>query len=110
MSWVKEVCYTSRVFGAEEAERVGFVGAGGVVEGGRAEVVKRAVEVAERIGSLSPVAVVGTKRVLDFSVEHKTEEGLEYVATWNSGMLQTEDVSKAMTSGLRKSKASFAKL
>lgn len=111
LSWVKDVCYTSRVWDAAEAERAGFVGPGGVVQGGRAEVVRRAVEMASRIGSLSPVAVVGTKRVIDFSCENRTGEGLEYVATWNAAMLQTDDVRSAMTSGLaRKGMPRFAKL
>ncbi len=58
-SWVREVCLTGRRFGAAEAVRLGFMGE--MVEGGRAEVVARAMELAVLIASKSPVAVYGIK-------------------------------------------------
>lgn len=107
-SWVKEVCLTARVFGPEEALRVGFVSA--VVEGGREGVVGRALEIAKEMARHSPIAVQGTKNILDYSRDHSVEDGLAYTAVWNSVMLQTDDVKKAMRSGLSRSKPTFEKL
>jgi delta(3,5)-delta(2,4)-dienoyl-CoA isomerase len=107
-SWVKEVCLSAREWGAEEAARVGFVSR--AVAGGRAGVLAEAVAVAELIASKSPVAVWGTKEILDWSAERGTEDGLRYTAIWNAAMLQTEDVKKALLSGLRRTKPVFGKL
>ena len=108
MSWVKEVCLSARAFNAQEAVKVGFLSS--EVQGGRDEVVRRAVGIAKEISTLSPVAVQGTKRNIDFSVDHATSEGLEYVSVWNSAMLQGEDMLKAVGSGLQKTSPKFAKL
>ncbi|KAK5129513.1 hypothetical protein LTR08_003204 [Meristemomyces frigidus] len=67
MAWVKEVCLTARDFYAEEALRVGFVS--GVYES-KAAAMERAHELATLLASKSPVAVQGTKEVLNFSRDH----------------------------------------
>ncbi len=36
--------------------------------------------------------------------------GLMYTAVWNAAMLQTDDVKKAILSGLKRTKTSFEKL
>lgn len=36
--------------------------------------------------------------------------GLRYTAIWNQGMLQSDDVSAALLSGLQKRKPTFEKL
>ncbi|PWY87440.1 enoyl-CoA hydratase/isomerase family protein [Aspergillus heteromorphus CBS 117.55] len=105
--WVKEVSLTARPFGAQEAERVGFVSR---VYGTKGEAVKGALELAGLMASKSPVAVQGTKELLNYSRDHTVEEGLRYTTVWNSAMVQTKDVSDALLSGIQKRKATFAKL
>ena len=36
--------------------------------------------------------------------------GLNYVAAYNMGMIQSDDVKKAMLAGIKKTKPTFAKL
>lgn len=72
-SWVKDVCLSGRVFGAEEARGYGFVSR--VVEGGKAECVREGVRWATMIAGKSPVAVQGTKELLNFSRDHSVAEG-----------------------------------
>lgn len=72
-SWVKEVCLTGRGFGAEEAMRVGFVG--GVVAEGKEGVVAEAVRMAAVMAGKSPVAVQGTKELLNWSRDHGVADG-----------------------------------
>lgn len=101
LSWVKEVAYTARVFGAAEALRVGFVSE---VLASKAQGLERAMALARDIAQKSPVAVQGTKRLIEYSRDHATDDGLDYTAVWNAAMLQTEDVQKALMSGLKKTK------
>ena len=118
-SWGKEVCLSGRGWGAGEAERVGFVsrvvGTGG--DGGmpsssssssasasktdpdKSSLLQTAIQLASLIAEKSPVAVQGTKHLMDYSREHATEDGLRYTATWNAGMLQTGDIQEAMRRG-----------
>ena len=72
MSWVKEVCLTARDFTAEEALRVGFVS--GVYDS-KAAALERALELGKLLASKSPVAVQGTKEVLNFSRDHTVADG-----------------------------------
>jgi len=107
-SWVKEVCLTAREWDAREAEKVGFVSS--TVEGGRKEVLARGLQIAEGIAQKSPVAVWGTKELLNYSRDRGVEDGLRYTAVWNAAALQTVDVQSALLSGLKKKKAVFSKL
>lgn len=62
------------------------------------------------IAAKSPLAVIGTKAVLLRSKELSLEQGLDYVATWNSGTLFSEDLTEAVSAHLQKRKPTFAKL
>jgi delta(3,5)-delta(2,4)-dienoyl-CoA isomerase len=62
------------------------------------------------IASKSPVAVQGTKEVLNWSRDHSVQDGLRYVGVWNSAALQTKDVSAALLSGIQKRTPTFEKL
>ncbi|KAH6869191.1 enoyl-CoA hydratase/isomerase family protein [Thelonectria olida] len=88
-AWVKEVSYTARAFGAEEALRVGFVNE---VLYGKAEAIQRAIELAGNIASKSPLAVQGTKNFLDWCRDHDVASGLKYMAVWNGSAANTKDV------------------
>jgi enoyl-CoA hydratase/carnithine racemase len=68
-SWVKEVTLTARVFGAEEAYRVGFVSH---VTENKEKAVEKAVGLATLIASKSPIAVQGTKELLNHARENTT--------------------------------------
>ena len=105
--WVKEVCLSARVFGAEEAMRVGFVSR---VAESKGKAVEEALGLAELIASKSPVAVQGTKELLNWSRDHSVQDGLRYTGVWNSAALQTGDVASALMSGLEKRKPTFEKL
>ena len=108
-SWIKDVCLTARPFGSEEAEKVGFVSWVGKI-GGKEEVIKEALRWAELVASKSPVAVQGTKEILNWSWSRSVEDGLKYTSVWNSAALQTNDVMEATKGGMQKRKPIFAKL
>ena len=73
------MCYTSRVFGAEEAKSVGFIGGGASDSNGvfrdKKEAMAAAVKIGSAIAANSPVAVQGTKRLIDWSRDHSIDDG-----------------------------------
>ncbi|KAJ5111596.1 Delta(3-5)-Delta(2-4)-dienoyl-CoA isomerase [Penicillium argentinense] len=106
-SWVKEVALTARVFEAEEALRVGFVNS---VHENRQATIDAGLKIAALMASKSPVAVQGTKEILNWSRDHSVQDGLRYTGVWNSAALQTKDLSAALLSGLQKRTPTFEKL
>jgi enoyl-CoA hydratase/carnithine racemase len=62
---------------------------------------------ASTIASHSPLVVQGTKKVLNYSDEHSLEDGLEYVALWNTSFLRSEDLTEAVTSFISKQPPKF---
>lgn len=106
-SFIKDVALTAREFFAPEALSVGLVSS---VYDNKAEAVTQAISKAALIATKSPVAVLGTKEVLNYSRDHSVQDGLNYVAVWNAAYLQTQDVKDALMAGLKRKKAMFAKL
>lgn len=106
-SLVRELCYTSRPMLSDEAKQSGLVSR---VFADQESLLAGALEVAKNIASKSPVAVQGTKINLNYSRDHSVEDGLDYVLTWNTAMLQGEDLIKAATAAMQKEKPTFSKL
>lgn len=106
-SWVKDVCLSARIFGADEALRVGFVSH---VEPTKDKAIERALGMAKLLAEKSPVAVQGTKELLNHARDNRLADSLRYTGVWNSAAIQTQDVQDAMLSGLQKRKPTFAKL
>lgn len=130
-SWVKDVCLTARDFDAAEALAAGFVSQ---VHESKAAALAAAVETASFIASKSPVAVQGTKELLNHSRDHTVDDSmfflfvvllnavlplltqtdrfadLRYTGVWNAAALQTNDVAAALLSGIQKKKPTFEKL
>ncbi|TPX13281.1 uncharacterized protein E0L32_006254 [Thyridium curvatum] len=106
-SWVKDVCLSARVFDAREALAQGFVSR--VLES-KAACVAAAVQTASLLASKSPVAVQGTKEILNHARDHTVAESLRYTMVWNGAALQSKDVPEALMSGLKKTKPRFEKL
>ena len=107
-SWAKEICLSARPFSAEEAVKNNFVSR--VVAGGKGQLIQEGVKLAQLIASKSPVAVQGTKNILDAAWGRTVEDNLNYTAVWNAAMLQSSDVERAMMSGLQKRTPTFEKL
>ncbi len=73
-----------------------------------AEAVQKAAQtLAAEIASNSPIAVQGTKAVLAANEGRTVAEGLDYVATWNAGMLASDDLIEAVTAFMEKRPPKF---
>ncbi|KAI8069329.1 ClpP/crotonase-like domain-containing protein [Gongronella butleri] len=106
-SFVREVCFTARDFGVDEAYQHGLVSR---VFDTKDAMIHEALNVAAAIASKSPVAVVGTKHNLLYSRDHSVSESLDYQLTWSSAMLNTEDIPKSFQAFVTKKPAEFSKL
>lgn len=107
LSWVKDVVLTARIFGAEEALQQGFVSR--VLET-KEEAVKAGLELAGKIAEKSPLAVLGTKELVNYSVDRPIAEGLRYTHLWNAGAIISDDITEAVAATMQKRKAKFHKL
>ena len=88
----RELCYTGRRMRADEAKACGFVNA---VYPDHATMLAEVAAIAGSIAAHSPLAVTGTKEMLNYTRDHSIADGLNYVATWNAGMIISEDLRKA---------------
>ncbi|CAI8023284.1 Delta(3,5)-Delta(2,4)-dienoyl-CoA isomerase, mitochondrial [Geodia barretti] len=106
-SWVRDVVFTARRVSADEALQFGLVSQ---VCDDRETAMSTALQLAEKIASKSPVAVLGSKVNLNYSRDHTVQEGLDFAVVWNSTMLQSEDVGVAISASVQKETPVFSKL
>jgi len=100
----REMAFVSEPIDAKRALRAGLVNE---VFPNKEELLAKAREMASKIASHSPLVVQGAKTVLNFSEEHSTEEGLQYVALWNSAFLKSDDLMEAVMAFMQKRKPVF---
>jgi enoyl-CoA hydratase len=62
---------------------------------------------AREIAAKSPLAITGIKQVLNYGRDHSIADGLEYVAVWNAGMLQGDDVPTAVQAQMTRTSARY---
>jgi len=91
---VAELAYTGRDVDAARAAQIGLVNH---VADDAAAAQALALDIAREIAGNSPLAVQGTKAVLVASADTTVAQGLDYVATYNSAMLGSNDLTEAMT-------------
>ncbi|MCO5566557.1 hypothetical protein L7F22_020234 [Adiantum nelumboides] len=101
-----DLALTGRRLTASEAKAIGLVN--DVFQSNA--LVEQVNTVARNIAAKSPLAVIGTKRVLLKSRDLSVPDGLDYVATWNSGMLLSNDMKEAVRAQLEKRRPIYAKL
>ena len=68
------------------------------------------LEVAAEIAEKSPLAIWGSKEMLNYTRDHSVEDGLNYIATWQAGMFFGGDMAEAFQAMSEKRKPEFAKL
>ena len=101
---VRELAFTGRRMGAEEALDRGFVNA---VYDDHASMMEAVDDIAAQIAAKSPMAIWGTKQSMNFSRDHSVADGLEYIATWNAAMLDTDDMGEAFRAQMDRREPEF---
>lgn len=102
-----ELAYTGRRFRADEAKAIGLLSQ--VLPDGTA-LESAAMQLARDIADKSPLAITGIKRNLAYARDHSVADGLDYIATWNAGMLRSAELMTAVQAKMAKTKATFADL
>ncbi len=100
----REMALTGRDVTADEAMSFRLVNR--VVPDGDA-VKAAALECATLIASKAPLAVRGTKEVLNYGRDHSVADGLNQVAGWNAAMLISDDIQKAGMAAMMKTRPVF---
>jgi enoyl-CoA hydratase len=102
---VAELALTGKDIDATRAASIGLVNS---LHGESAEdVLAAAYDLANEIAANSPLAVRGTKAVLAANDGHSVDEGLEFVARWNTMYLQSNDLREAMTAFVERRAPNF---
>ncbi len=104
---LREWALTGRKVSVDETKQYGFINH---IENSKDTALAKAFEIAKTISEKSPVAVAGTKKVLIHARDHSVHDGLDYVATWNSGMMLGDDLPKAAMATLKKETPFFEDL
>ena len=100
----RELAYTGRKLGAAEAQSIGLVNR---VFDSREALYAGVHEIAAQIAAKSPLSIRGSKEMLNYARDHSVADGLNYVATWNAAMLQSDDLMAAMMAGMSKQAPQF---
>lgn len=101
----RELAYTGRKVSGKEAQEMQLVNkCYDTPEALHSEVH----QIAETIAAKSPIAIRGTKEMFLYTRDHSVDEGLNYIATWNAGMLFSKDLQEAAMAGMQKRTPNFA--
>ena len=99
-----ELVFTGRDVSATEANAIGLVNS---VASDRESLWDAAKAMAGEIASNSPLVVAGAKQVLRASEGRPVDDGLDFVAAWNSAFMESNDLVEAMMAFMQKRPAEF---
>lgn len=104
---VRELAYTSRNLPSDEAKDCGLVNK---VFPDQAAMLTAVMEIAIQIAAHSPLAVAGSKAMLNYARDHSVADSLNYMATWQAGMFQATDLMESMHAKQAKRATNYAPL
>ena len=104
---VRELTFTGRRMMASEARECRLINQ---VFADHETLLAGVMVIAGEIASKSPVVTVGNKEMLNYARDHSIQDGLNYVATWNAGMISRADLGEAFTAKQEKREPKYADL
>jgi enoyl-CoA hydratase len=90
--WMRELAYTGRRLDAAKARELGLVNE--VFETHEA-MMAHVMETAREIAAKAPLAVAGSKVMINYARDHTIRDGLDYIATWQTGMFAPSHMMEA---------------
>lgn len=81
--WVRELAYAGRRLPAAKAKEIGLVND---VFATQEAMLEHVMALAAEIAQKAPVAVAGSKRMINYARDHSIVDGLDHIATWQAGM------------------------
>ena len=104
---VRELAYTGRRMPASEAHRIGLVNR---TYPDADAMLASVMDIAGEIAEKSPLAIWGSKEMLNYTRDHSIEDGLNYIATWQAGMFFGGDMAEAFAAKKEQRKPAFSDL
>lgn len=89
---VRELAYTGRKLNAAKAKEIGLVNE---VYADHATLVDAVLATAREIAEKNPIAVTGTKVMINYARDHSIRDALDYIATWQAGMFAPPHMMEA---------------
>ncbi|MBJ7410827.1 MAG: crotonase/enoyl-CoA hydratase family protein [Phenylobacterium sp.] len=105
--WVRELAYTGRRLPAQRAREIGLVNE---VFDTHEQVVDHALATAREIASKAPLAVTGSKVMINYARDHTIKDGLDYIAVWQTSMFSGPHMAEAFKAKAEKREANFPDL
>ena len=105
--WVRELAYTGRRLPAQKALEIGLVNE---LFDTHEQVVDHALATAREIASKAPLAVAGSKVMINYARDHTIADALDYIATWQVGMFSPAHMAEAFKAKAERRDATFPDL
>ncbi|WP_293678283.1 crotonase/enoyl-CoA hydratase family protein [uncultured Phenylobacterium sp.] len=105
--WVRELAYTGGRLPAVRAREIGLVNE---VFDTHEDVVAHALAVAREIAAKAPLAVTGSKVMINYARDHSIADSLDYLAVWQAGMFSRSDMAEAFKAKAEKRLGDFPEL
>jgi enoyl-CoA hydratase len=105
--WVRELAYTGRRMPALKAREIGWVNE---VFDTHEAMLDHALATAREIASKAPLAVTGSKVMINYARDHTIRDGLDYIAVWQTGMFSGAHMGEAFKARAEKRDAVFPDL
>lgn len=100
----RQLAYTGERMSADRAREVGLVNE---VFATHDDLIDGVLEIAAEIASKSPLAIWGTKEMINFTRDHSVADSLNYIATWQAGMFQPKDMAETFRAKMDKDDPQF---
>lgn len=97
--WVKELAYTGRRIDAAKAKEIGLVND---VFDTHEALIAYVMETAREIASKNPIAVTGSKVLINYGRDHNTADTLDYIGIWNAAMFPPPHMAEAFAARTEK--------
>jgi len=97
--WVRELAYGGGRLAAAKAKEIGLVNDVFPTQGA---MLAHVMELAAEIATKAPVAVAGSKRMINYARDHTIADGLDYIATWQAGMFAPPHMMEAFAAKAQK--------
>ena len=105
--WVRELAYAGRRLPAAKAKEIGLVNDTFATQ---EAMLAHVMELAHEIAAKAPVAVAGSKRMINHARDHSIADGLDYIATWQAGMFAPPHMMEAFAARAQGRKPEFPDL
>ena len=103
----RELAYTARNLSAQEALASGLVNQ---LFADADSMLEYVMALARQMVEHSPLAVTGSKHLLNYARDHNVADSLAYTAAWQAGMFQATDMQESLAAKQHKRDPAYAPL